>query len=104
MAVIGILMIFIGAAPSLSNLLMQKGYSTSIEALTEKPEIKINYASDTVHRTENIYGTATNIPKESHLWIVVYSHNISMYYPIGEVEPDQNGEWIYLTTIGGSVP
>jgi len=73
--------------------------STPTPAETPNPKITIIYPSNMVHRHENITGTAKNIPKESHMWVVVYPHIKNRYYPMGEVE-HPNGEWVCFATIG----
>lgn len=57
-----------------------------------KPEIKINYPSNTAHVKENITGTANYLPDNSKIWIIVYPHN-NKYYPQSEANIQSGGGW-----------
>lgn len=67
---------------------------------TRPPQIRINYTLDTAHITENITGTAQNIPERCELWILVYPYATKTYYPQYGGASVQNGVWSVPIYIG----
>jgi hypothetical protein len=57
--------------------------------------IPINYG-------DMVTGTTSNIPEDMHLWLVVYSTKVGLYYPQqSEIIPSENNEWgldVYVGT------
>ena len=46
-------------------------------------------------------GTASNIPENKHLWLVVYSTKVGLYYPQqSEIIPSGNNEWRLTVYVG----
>jgi hypothetical protein len=68
-------------------------------------DVKITYPSDSaiVNITETIIGTAKNIPEGQQLWIAIYPHTASKYYPQNPVSIESNGNWDLPVQFGGAL-
>jgi PKD repeat protein len=81
-----------------------KGSSTKTKYITVSngPVIKIAYPQNgaTVHISETVTGTATNIPIGYKIWVLVYPHPANRYYPQSGKMTIQNGKWSIPVYIG----
>jgi hypothetical protein len=59
----------------------------------DKPEIKINYNSNTAKTVEDMEGIAENIPEGYELWIIVNPDTTNTYYPQSQPVKVQNEKW-----------
>ena len=73
--------------------------SLFIKVIIKPSEVTINYDLKTIKIEEVIKGTAKNIPKGQKIWIIIYSHSTYKYYPINEVNI-QNDKWSVPVVIG----
>ena len=71
--------------------------------LRPKPSIQITYPEDRaeVLIDEMIKGTSDNLPDDYQIWLVLYSHPVSRYYPQDNpVEMEMTGNWSSRCHIG----
>jgi hypothetical protein len=72
-------------------------------ATPSAPALKIIYpaAGNEVEIKEVVTGTSQSIPAEQKIWVVIYNHAVSRYYPQdrpGDVQA--NGNWASATAFG----
>lgn len=66
------------------------------------PEIQITYPLNTAKIKENATGNAKNIPEGQQLWIAIYPHTASKYYPQNPVSIKSDGSWDLPVQFGGA--